>query len=72
MQSVWLTEILELHVDVQNALQLENKFVAVMGEHMSMNVNCENNLVQQRQTLEFFMNANAVSLSRVKFYISCY
>ena len=70
MQFVWLTEILELHVNVQNVLQLENKFVAVMGEHMSMNVNCENNLVQQRQTLEFFMKANAVRSLNVKFISS--
>ena len=43
---VWLTVIIELHVNVQNALVQQNVFVVVMGKHMSMNVNCENNLVQ--------------------------
>ena len=66
MQSVLLTEILELHVNVQNVVQLENKFVAVMGEHISTNVNLKSNLVRHRQTLELFIKANAVSSSNVK------
>ena len=68
MQFVWLTEILELHVNVQNVLQLENKFVAVMGEHISTNVSLESNLVRHRQTLELFIKANVVSSSNVKLF----
>ena len=61
MQSVWLTVILELRVNVQNALLQEDLFVVVMEKLISMNVNCKNNLVQRKLTLEFFIKANAVS-----------
>ena len=71
MQSVWLTEILELHVNVQNVLQPENVFVAVMEEHTSMNVNLESNLVQRKQILELFIKANAVSSLNAKLISSC-
>ena len=67
---VWLIVILRLHVNVQNALLRQNVFVAVMEKHMSMNANYENNLVQQKRTLEFFMMANAVRSLNDKLIIS--
>jgi hypothetical protein len=39
MHNVWLIEILKLRVNVQHVLLQPNMFVAVMEEHMSMNVN---------------------------------
>ena len=65
MHYVWLTVILKPHVNVQNVLQQEDLFVVVMEKHMSMNANYENNLVQQKRTLEFFTKANAVSSSLI-------
>ena len=65
MQSVWLTAILNLRVNVQNALLQEDLFVVVMEKLISMNVNCKNNLVQRKLTLEFFIKANAVSSSLI-------
>ncbi len=67
---VWLIVILRLHVNVQNALLRQNVFVAVMEKHMSMNANYENNLVQQKRILEFFMMANAVRSLNDKLIIS--
>ncbi len=63
---VWLIVILELRVNVQNALLQHDVFVVVMEKHISMNVNCENNLVQRKRTLEFFIKANAVSSLTIK------
>ncbi len=64
MHSVWLIVILKLHVDVQNVFQQQGMSVVVMEKHMSMNVNCGNNLVQRKLTLKFFMMANVVSFLR--------
>ena len=61
MHSVWLTITLKLRVNVQNVLLQPDMCVAVMERHMLMNVNYENNLVQRKRTLEFFIKANAVS-----------
>ena len=58
---MWLTVIIKLHANAQNVLLQQNVFVVVMEEHISMNVNSENNLVQQKLILEFFIQANAVS-----------
>ena len=60
MRNVWLTAITELHVNVQNVLQKQNVFAGMMEKLISMNVNWEENLVERKLTLEFFMKENVV------------
>ena len=61
MHCVWLTAIIMLPVNVQIVLLQQNVSVVLMEEHISMNVKWENNLVQKKLILEFFIQANAVS-----------
>ena len=76
---MWSTVIIKLRVNVQNVLLQQNMFVAVMEEHISMNANSENNLVQRKLILEFFIQENAVSTLIsiqlitvvIKFSVSC-
>ena len=69
MHAVWLMAISKLHVSVQHVLLQQDVFVAVMEERISMSVNWENDLVQRKLALEFFIKANAVRSLNVKFII---